>query len=161
MSEWWSSPRLRGFGGPSRRSDWIGGIVLLGFFTVVVMQVVGFRILAPRGADKHHYTPAEYNKWDRERRLRHAGITPRPICTRRLPADDDRTADGSGDVWRDRATRLTYSADVGRRQPVAPAVLDSERYRPRFRRSALTLSRYPIATIAKSGWAMNVKRAMA
>ena len=34
-------------------------------------------------------------------------------------------------------------------------------YRPRFRRSALTLSRYPIATIAKSGWAMNVKSAMA
>ena len=41
------------------------------------------------------------------------------------------------------------------------AVLGSQRYRPRFRRSALTLSRYPIATIAKSGWAMNVKSAMA
>lgn len=41
-------------------SDGPLGILLLAFFAGFVMQVVGFRILAPRGADQHHYTPAAY-----------------------------------------------------------------------------------------------------
>ena len=59
--------------------DWMLGVLLLGFFTIVIMMLVGFRVLAPLGADRHHYTVAEYNRWDRERRLRRAGITPQCI----------------------------------------------------------------------------------
>ena len=61
--------------------DWVLGLLLLGFFTGVIMQLIGFRILAPLGAEKHHYDPDEYNRWDRERRLTRAGITPRPTET--------------------------------------------------------------------------------
>ncbi|MDI2035158.1 HXXEE domain-containing protein [Paenarthrobacter nitroguajacolicus] len=56
--------------------DWGIGILLLGFFMGFVMQLVGFHILAPRGTEKHYYAAAEYNKWDRVRRLQRAGITP-------------------------------------------------------------------------------------
>jgi hypothetical protein len=59
--------------------DWIFGLLILGFFMGFIMQIVGFRVLAPRGVKKWHYTLAEYTRWDRERRLLRAGITPRPI----------------------------------------------------------------------------------
>lgn len=70
--------------------DWIAGIGLLGFFIGFVFLLVGFRILAPRGAEKHPYTPDEFNRWDRQRRLRRAGITPRAISTHPTAAGQGR-----------------------------------------------------------------------
>ena len=72
--------------------DWIIGIALLGFFMGFVMQIVGFRFFAPRGAKKWHYTRSEYERWDRERRLGRAGITARPIGSE----DADSPALGGG-----------------------------------------------------------------
>lgn len=65
--------------------DWIFGILLLGFFMGFVMQIVGFRVLAPRGANRWNYPLEEYGKWDRERRLRRAGIEPGPVPSPPVP----------------------------------------------------------------------------
>ena len=56
--------------------DWLAGVGLLAFFAGFVMNVVGLGIVAPRGAEKYRFTPAEYNRWDRERRLLRIGVTP-------------------------------------------------------------------------------------
>lgn len=67
--------------------DWIFGLLILGFFMGFVMQVVGFRLIAPRAANTHPYTPDEYNKWDRERRLRRVGIEPGVVPSPLVPED--------------------------------------------------------------------------
>ncbi|MGH3704928.1 MAG: HXXEE domain-containing protein [Agromyces sp.] len=65
--------------------DWVFGILGLGFYMGVVMILIGFRILGPAGANSHSYTQSEYSRWDRERRLTRAGITPGVVPSPEFP----------------------------------------------------------------------------
>ena len=56
--------------------DWAFGVVYMAFFMVVVIQIIGFRVIAPRGAANWAYSVSEFTRWDRTRRLERAGIAP-------------------------------------------------------------------------------------
>jgi len=57
--------------------DWLFALFYIGFFMGVVMLRIGYGVLSPRDST-HPFDPTELNRWDRERRLQHAGITPDP-----------------------------------------------------------------------------------
>ena len=65
--------------------DWVLGILTLGIFMGVVMVLLGFRVMAPLGANRHPYSIEEYGRWNRERRLRHAGIEPGTVPSPPVP----------------------------------------------------------------------------
>ena len=52
--------------------DWIFAILYIGF-TGIIMQLIGFRLLAST-ASPYPFTPDEMNRLERERRLRRVGI---------------------------------------------------------------------------------------
>ena len=54
--------------------DWIFALLYLGAFTGIVMQLIGFRLLAST-TSPYPFTPEEMERFDRERRLRRAGIS--------------------------------------------------------------------------------------
>ena len=58
--------------------DWIFALLYLGAFTGIVMQLIGFRLLASK-TSRYHFTPEEMGRFDRERRLRRIDITPYPL----------------------------------------------------------------------------------
>jgi hypothetical protein len=55
--------------------DWIFGLLYFGAFAGIVMQLIGFRLLASTNSP-YPFTQLEMDRFDRERRLRRAGITP-------------------------------------------------------------------------------------
>ena len=58
--------------------DWILGLLYLGAFSGIVMQYVGFWLLASP-TSPYPFAPEEMDRFDRERRLRRAGIIPNPL----------------------------------------------------------------------------------
>ena len=54
--------------------DWVAAIVYNGVFVAVLLWVIS--AIGPRGTANYQYSVAEYNRFDRERRLRRVGITP-------------------------------------------------------------------------------------
>jgi hypothetical protein len=69
-------------------TDWIFGILYLLGFLVIFMMIIGYRLMltkSPRWA----FAPEEVDRFDRIRRLRHAGITPLPFpVDEPLPSQD-------------------------------------------------------------------------
>jgi hypothetical protein len=55
--------------------DWVFAIVYIGAFTGIVMQLIGFRLLANVNSP-YPFAPEELGRFDREQRLRRIGITP-------------------------------------------------------------------------------------
>jgi hypothetical protein len=62
--------------------DWLFGVLYMVVFIGVVFQVLGYGIMASPHS-RYPFDRAEIVKWDRERRLMRAGVTPLP-----LPTDD-------------------------------------------------------------------------
>jgi len=58
--------------------DWLFALIYLAAFTGVVMQLIGFRLLASP-MSPYPFAPEEMRRFDRERRLRRIGITPYPL----------------------------------------------------------------------------------
>jgi hypothetical protein len=67
--------------------DWLFALFYIGAFVGIVMQLIGFRLLANK-ASPYHFTPEEMSRFDRERRLRHIGITPYPLDGESVPSAD-------------------------------------------------------------------------
>lgn len=61
--------------------DWVATVVYIGFFMGVVFRYIGFGIIGPMGVNDWPYDVNEYNRWDRERRLLKAGISPAKVPT--------------------------------------------------------------------------------
>lgn len=59
-------------------ADWLFGIIYLAAFMAIVMQWLTTVVLADRNSP-HPFTPDEMARFDRERRLAHAGIEPLPM----------------------------------------------------------------------------------
>lgn len=57
---------------------WPFAVVYLAFFMGVIMMRIGYGILSPRDS-RHPFAVEELDRWSRETRLRHAGITPLPL----------------------------------------------------------------------------------
>lgn len=64
--------------------DWLFALLYLGTFIGIVMQLIGFRLLASK-TSPYHFTPKEMGRFDRERRLRRIGITPYPVDSESVP----------------------------------------------------------------------------
>jgi hypothetical protein len=62
--------------GAIRWSDWLFGLSYLAGFAGIVMQVIGFRLLADP-ASPHPLSAEEMARFDRDNRLRRLGIAPR------------------------------------------------------------------------------------
>ena len=60
--------------------DLLFGVLYLGFFSGVIMQRIAFGPLASP-TSPYPFSAEEMNRNDRERRLRRAGIQPRPLST--------------------------------------------------------------------------------
>jgi Protein of unknown function with HXXEE motif len=58
--------------------DWLFALIYLAAFTGIVMQLIGFRLLAST-TSPYPFAPEEMGRFDRERRLRRIGITPYPL----------------------------------------------------------------------------------
>jgi hypothetical protein len=58
--------------------DWLFALIYIAFFVGVIMMRLGYGVLAPLDS-KHPFEDAELDRWDRLRRLDHAGITPLPL----------------------------------------------------------------------------------
>jgi hypothetical protein len=54
--------------------DWLFALIYLAAFTGIVMQLIGFRLLAST-TSPYRFAPEEMGRFDRERRLRRIGIT--------------------------------------------------------------------------------------
>lgn len=58
--------------------DWVLALAYVLLFGVVIMQGIGFRLLAATDSP-YPFTPAEMSRWNRVERLQRAGITPLPL----------------------------------------------------------------------------------
>jgi hypothetical protein len=65
--------------------DWLFALIYLAAFTGIVMQLIGFRLLAST-TSPYRFAPEEMGRFDRERRLRRIGITPYPLNGESIPA---------------------------------------------------------------------------
>lgn len=68
--------------------DWLFALLYIGAFTGIIMQLIGFRLLANK-ASPYHFTHEEMGRFNREQRLRHIGITPFPLDGGSVPAGSD------------------------------------------------------------------------
>jgi len=59
--------------------DWAFGVLYMIVFVAVVFRVLGYGIMASP-TSRHPFSRSELQRWDRERRLNHAGITPGPVA---------------------------------------------------------------------------------
>jgi len=58
--------------------DWLFAVVYLVFFMGVIMMRIGYGLMSSR--DSHYpFDLTELNRWNREKRLHRAGITPLPL----------------------------------------------------------------------------------
>lgn len=60
--------------------DWVLAVFYLAFFMGVIMRLIGYGALSSRDS-KHSFAREEIDRWDRERRLRHAGVVPGELST--------------------------------------------------------------------------------
>jgi hypothetical protein len=61
--------------GVVQRWDWVFAILYIGAFIGIVMQLIGFRLLAS-ASSPYPFAPEELERFDREQRLRRIGVTP-------------------------------------------------------------------------------------
>jgi hypothetical protein len=64
--------------------DWLFALIYIAAFTGIVMQIIGFRLLAST-TSPYRFAPEEMGRFDRERRLRRIGITPYPLDDKGVP----------------------------------------------------------------------------
>ena len=64
--------------------DWIFGVLYVAAFAGILMQYIGFHLLADR-TSPFPFAPDEMTRFDREGRLRRAGITPYALNGRSRP----------------------------------------------------------------------------
>jgi hypothetical protein len=65
--------------------DGLFALIYLAAFTGIVMQLIGFRVLAST-TSPYRFAPEEMGRFDREPRLRRLGITPYPLNGEGVPA---------------------------------------------------------------------------
>ena len=65
--------------------DWILAVLCVGAFIGIIMQLIGFKLLA----SPHTFAPEEMGRFDRERRLRSISITPYPLNGEGVPTGRD------------------------------------------------------------------------